>query len=301
MGAFKSITCGGNGGSAFATTTVGEFKMYSGSEVDSIYLNGEKHGGDGGGYNGTFLLQKNNDYIIRADVYYGENDEVHHLHFWNNRGEDIGGGHFYGTYKSIDNIRLVTIGGRSGRLLDQIQITYVENYVPSTLVDNHAVFIVKWYGPNTQITNYTSQSAMMENSYQLVTSTMSSSTISSSAEAEYGAQVSVATSQQFTDSTVETIANSLKVTLETQQTTILKVNDDEVGIMLVEGTIMRADDGKYWMFPNSGNNFAVIKKDDWRNMLNTYDLTGDLYKQMGQLADHKTTKNDYVFYSEETN
>ena len=195
----------------------------------------------------------------------------------------------------------MSIAGRSGGALDHIDISYVENYVPSVLVDNHAVFIVKWFGPNTEITNYVAQSAILENSYQLVTSQMSSSTISSSAEADYGAQVSAATSQEFTDSTVETIANSLKVTLETQQTIKLNVNDDEVGIMLVEGTIMRADDGKCWMFPNSGNNFAVINKHDWRNMLNTYDLTGDLYKQMGELANHKIIKNDYVFYSEETN
>jgi hypothetical protein len=70
-----------------------------------------------------------------------------------------------------------------------------------------------------------------------------------------------------------------------------------VGILLVQGTIMKGSDDKFWMFPTAEPSYSIIKIADVANVLDHYDLTGELYTQMPGLRSHKKNENGYVYYS----
>lgn len=59
---------------------------------------------------------------------------------------------------------------------------------------------------------------------------------------------------------------------------------------------MKGSDGKVWMFPTTIVSYAVNATTDYQNVLNHYDLTGELATQMPELIQYKIEKNDYVFY-----
>lgn len=50
------------------------------------------------------------------------------------------------------------------------------------------------------------------------------------------------------------------------------------------------------MFPTTVLSYAIISMDAYQNILNHYDLSGDLATQMPELKRYKTEKDGYVFY-----
>ena len=118
---------GGNGGRQFSPIAPLYVSMRAGGWIDALILNGTQHGGNGG-YNRGVLQFLPNEYINRAVI--GAGIYVDQLEFYTNYGRSISGGHgTLGTGQtSLDNIRMLRIGGRSDIYLNRIEVIYCADY-----------------------------------------------------------------------------------------------------------------------------------------------------------------------------
>ncbi|MEO4006421.1 MULTISPECIES: hypothetical protein [unclassified Flavobacterium] len=289
-------TVGGTGGSEFASDYIRSIGIYSGTEVDSITINGSKHGGGGGRDGGTLILGSD-EYINRIAVRSGA--RIDRLVLSTNKGRTIGGGGNGGSETILENIRVVAIGGKSGARVDQLRITYVEDYYPSTLVEKRGQFVIGFTPQGTILKEYTESTSKTSDSYENVTETMLSQQYNASVEAEYYAKVAISTEIKYVNTQLTTIKKELSTQLINQQSKEVTIEKGMVGVLLVNGTILKGSDGVYWMYPNTLLSYAVIAVSDYQNVLNHYDLTGELATQMPELLKYKTEKNDYVFYEKE--
>jgi hypothetical protein len=286
---------GGNGGGEFAPDYIQSLAIRTGEEVDAIIINGKKNGGDGGSLS-TTLIFDSDEYISQILIRSGS--RVDRLEFTTNKGRKIGGGGNGGSETVLSGIRVVAIGGRAGSRLDQIQITYVEDYVPSTLVEQRGQFVIGFTPQNTVLKEYSESTYKTSDSYENVTETMLSQQYNASVEAEYYAKVAFSTEIKYVNTQLTTVKRELSEQLVSGKYSEITIKEGQVGILLVNGTIMKGTDDEIWMYPTSILSYAVIATSDYVNVLNHYDLTGELATQMPELLKYKTEKNGYVFYQQ---
>lgn len=119
------VVLGENGGNAFTAVAPSQIQLRHGAFVDAIILNGRRHGGTGGNATGVLQLRAE-EYINRMVVRHGR--FVDRIEITTNFGRSLSGGGNGGNVTALNNIRVLTLGGRSGQFLDQIQVTYCRNY-----------------------------------------------------------------------------------------------------------------------------------------------------------------------------
>lgn len=284
---------GGDGGDRFDAHFVKSLALRSDREVDAIIINEKQNGGDGG-HKSNALVFADDEYISAMTIRAGKRIDA--LQFHTNKGRTLGGGGGGGDSYELKNIRVIAIGGSSGSRLDRIEITYVEDYAPSVAVQEGARFVIGFVPQNTVMKEYTDSLYRSTDSYEKITETRLSQKYSASAEAEYYAKVAVATEIEYINTSTSTISHELVQELKHRKSNKRSVHAGQVGVQVLNGTIMRSADGKTWMFPTTVVSYAVISIDDYRNVLNHYDLTGELATQMPELLKYRTEKNGYVFY-----
>ena len=119
----RTVGFGGFGGGQFDSIEPRTLQLRSGDYVDAIVLNGVRHGGQGGQLSGSLQLEPGEfitSVVVRSGVY------VDRLVFTTNHGRALIGGGGGGARSTLDNIRVLKIGGRSGVYLDRIELTYCE-------------------------------------------------------------------------------------------------------------------------------------------------------------------------------
>ena len=120
---------GGSAGTPFHPVDPSRLSMRSGAWIDALILDGHQYGGNGGGRAGDLDLLTS-EYISRAVI--GAGVYVDQLEFHTNLGRSLSGGE--GTSASskepvsLDNIRVLRIGGRSSAYLDRIELMYCSDY-----------------------------------------------------------------------------------------------------------------------------------------------------------------------------
>ncbi|MGM3159399.1 jacalin-like lectin [Dickeya undicola] len=295
MSSIVTSIFGGNGGSPFSNQMVYKIGLRTGSRVDQIQINEEKHGGDGGSPQGAITLL-NNEYINK--IYIRSGSEIDYANFVTNHGNSIQGGGNGGSEHEIHGIRVLYIGGRSGSRVDALDITYVKDYVPSKVIAENVGFILSYVAPFTELEEYTDSHQKTVDSYKQVTEHMLDQKYSASVQGEYYVKVSASTDIEIKDTNLVTIETELTKELEHSIRKTLKVPENYVGITLVNGTILLGEDDCYWMHPTAEPAYSVIKQSDYANLLNHYDLTGELYTQMPDLKKYKKIQNGYVYYDE---
>nr|WP_294934756.1 hypothetical protein [uncultured Flavobacterium sp.] len=289
-------TFGGSGGGEFAPDYIQSIGIRCGSEVDSITINGNKNGGDGGGDAGTLVLDSD-EYISQLTIRSGS--RIDNLKLTTNKGRTIGGGGSGGSETVLNDIRVIAIGGRSGSRVDQLKITYVENYEASTVVETRGRFIIGFTPQGTILKEYTETTYNTSDSYENITETMLSQQYNASVEAEYYAKVAFSTEIKYENTQLTTVKRELSTQLVSGQSKEITIEQGMVGVLLLDGVIMKGSDGVYWMYPNTVLSYAVIAITDYANVLDHYDLTGELDTQMPELLKYRTEKFDYVFYQKE--
>ncbi|MDC7225007.1 MAG: hypothetical protein PQJ60_14760, partial [Spirochaetales bacterium] len=160
---------GGEGGGEFPKQNIKEIGLRTGSRVDQIRINGVEHGGDGGSDLGSISLG-NDEYINRIDLRSGS--EIDKVIFTTNEGHSIGGGGDGGGPSTLENIRVIAIGGRSGSRVDKLNIMYIENYEPSVIEEENVGFILGYSAPFQEFTEYESSREKTADSYEKVTESM---------------------------------------------------------------------------------------------------------------------------------
>ncbi len=114
----RTQTFGGGGGGAFLQTGIRTLALRHGSLVDAIIINDTRYGGSGGAQTSTITLAAD-EYITRVEIRHGS--LVDRLKITTNKGQSIEGGGGGGTASTVTGT-IVSLGGRSGSLLDRIDI-----------------------------------------------------------------------------------------------------------------------------------------------------------------------------------
>ena len=145
MSSKRTTSYGGNGGDrSFPKhairegTTIG---IRGDVHIDHIRIDGDKLGGDGGIDRGSITLDEG-EYISKVEI--RSQHLVDYVKFTTNKGRSIdGGGSDEGRpQKPLENVRVTAIGGRHGEYADKVDIEYLENYVPSEVVQQNASLIL---------------------------------------------------------------------------------------------------------------------------------------------------------------
>lgn len=299
MAVIKVTPFGGNGGDAFGRQVgIEEIGLSAGMYVDQIRINGNSHGGSGGDDQGSIVLA-DDEYICKVDIRSGV--FIDNVRFTTNKGNTIGGGGDGGNPQTLNNIRVLAIGGRAGKFVDKLDIMYVDGYQPSTIEQENVGFILSYTAPFETFYTYEKSNEKTIDFYQKITENMLTQKYSASVEGEYYVKVAASAGIEIKDSTLQTVRNELLKELSTFTSTKTKIPAGHVGISLVTGTLMKSKDDsggdKYWMFPTSGHSYSIIDiKEEYTNLEDHYDLTGQLYTQVPGLKKLKKIKNGYVYY-----
>ena len=294
MSGTQTKSFGGGGGSPFAMAVVEDIGLRTGRYVDQIRINGNSHGGGGGGDQGSITLDPN-EYISKVEIHSGT--YVDNVKFTTSGGRSIGGGGGGGGTTTLEGIRVIAIGGRAGKYVDQLDIMYVDGYQPSTPVETNVGFILAYSPPFEVFDEYTDSLYKTTDSYEKTTQHMLSQTYSASVEAEYYVKAAASTEIAVQDSSLETVQTELQQQLESGSHTTQTIPEDYVGVKLVNATLMKGADSTFWMYPTTEPSYSVIHVSDYGNLLDHYDLTGELYTQMSGLQAHRTVRNGYVYYA----
>lgn len=294
MSFIRTVPFGGDGGYEFDPCYVKSIGMRTGARVDALFINGTQHGGDGGDLQPSLTFD-DDEYI--SAFYLRSDAEVDYLQFTTNLGRQIGGGGDGGyVHTSKPNIRVIALGGRSGGRLDRIAIKFIEDYVPSKFLEK-GHFIIGYTAQNTKLTRYSESIYNSMSSYERITERMLQQKYSASVEGEFYAKVSASTEINIQDSELLKIKIELSEQLKSKKSEEIDIQTGMVGILLVAGDIMQGSDGKCWMFPTTDLSYSVISMSDFENVLDHYDLTGQLFTQMPGLKAKKIEKNGYTYYA----
>lgn len=121
----KKASFGGNGGGAFEMQVVEKLSLRTGKYVDQIKINGKQHGGNGGGDRGEIVLSED-EFINKVEIRSGS--LIDFVKLTTNKGRTIEGGGSGGGAHTLENVRVLAIGGRSGSLIDSLTFFYIEDY-----------------------------------------------------------------------------------------------------------------------------------------------------------------------------
>lgn len=294
MSSIKTKTFGRTGGDAFSMAFVKEVGLRSDKQIDQIQINGIPHGRNGGTDRGSIILS-GEEYINKVELRHGQ--YIDQLKLTTNKGNSVEGGGKGGEPASLENIRVMAIGGRSGRLLDNLKIMYIDGYQPSVVEAKNQGFILSYSAPFQEFEQYEDTYYKKTDSYEKVTEQMLSQTYKASVEGEYYVKVAASTEIAIKSSTLETVRQELQTELKRGTKTKQTIPKGYVGINVVTATIMKnPEENEYWIFPTATPSYTVIKLDQLESVVGHYDLTGQLYTQMPKLKSHKIEKNGYVYY-----
>jgi len=286
---------GGMGGDPFTRRPIDEVGLRGSKYVDQITINTHPHGDYGGDSVGSMSLGVD-EYISEVTVCSG--DLIDYFELVTNKGNRLRAGTPNPGFQQLSGICVLAIGGRAGKYVDGLDIMYVRNYQPSTVVESNAKFVLRYTAPGTKMTQYTESSTKTVDAFESVTTSMLNQKYSASVEGEYYVKATASTALEIERTDTETIKHELVRELKTATTTEIEIGQGQVGLLMVQGTIMRGADGTHWMYPTSLPNYPVISTSDLSAVLGCYDLTGTLAVQMSGLQDgHASDRYGYRYYS----
>ncbi len=244
---------GGNGGGAFNPVVVNRFAVNSGDELDAVIINDNQYGGNGGMRHDTFYLQSD-EYFNYMDIRSG--DRVDKICLRTNKGRAYGPyGGMGGGFQVFENIRIFTIGGRSGARVDRLDVTMIRDYQPSSIYQSGpSDFVVtKVFGVGTH-KFYEAERARTAITYRDLCSTTVAMNVS--VEAEFFAKVSTSLNASVTtQSETEKVAESEK---QASTTSTYTINSGEVGLVISPADVFSSS-GKAWFAPTGPATFVTAK------------------------------------------
>ena len=287
---------GGNGGRTFGIEAVRSVGFRSGSRVDALLLNGARKGG-GGGREGTVLELQGDEYIDHMEIW--QKGTIHGIELRTSRGRRLSHGRKNGRKTTLSDMRVLGLGGNSGKELDMLRVRYIQNYVPSQIIDAGALAVIGVI-PQGQTTETFVSSRVAKlsatSTFLEVVSSVETTTETGGAVGEFTAKasttfgLSVTTSSEFREE-IET------ETFESERITYAPPAG-HVGLEVVQIDVFEASDGTIWQFPISEPSIVSTPVAASPELLeNVYDMTGTLALNFPALAQERVAKNGQDYYA----
>lgn len=265
---------GGDGGTMFETEYPRLVGLRGAWAVDALLLNGTRHGGDGGEQTAQLRLAPGeyiNEMPVRTGYWFPFGEVVLFLGFRTNLGHAVAIGSSREKMTRLKNIRVLALGGRSGKLLDQITVDYIENYRPSRVVAEDAVFILEMIPPNTERTTYLSSRSKSIDAFQRVLAFEIASKMSVGATAEFAAKVNTTAELSIKSTSTSTISKTLEQELTKSQTD--KFNSGKnYAFRIARYDIMEGDEGATWLLPTAEASLRPYTRKQYRDLRGAYSL-----------------------------
>ncbi len=292
----QTVAYGGGGGDPFPRRSFTEIGLRGGDSLDAITLDDATFGGGGGQpADPSSITLSRDEYISEWLIRHG--DQIDNARFATNKGRVIGIGGGGGTSSHVMSARLLAIGGRSGGVVDHLDIMYIDGYQPSTTIDSNANFILSFLPPFNDLVTYADSKAKEVYAYSQVTTHMVDQQYSASVEGEYYVKVKASTNLNIKDTDTNSISSELTSEQDKSESKKQTIPDGHVGYSVASATIMQGADGSYWMYPNGPAELSVVTMTDFASLvLGCYDLTGVLDRQIAGLGTYKSFQNGFTYY-----
>lgn len=276
----RTLEFGGEGGNPFDMEYPTSIGMRHGRFVDALLLNGTQHGGMGGD-NPTQVALNGDDYWSEFEVHAGK--YIDFLRFKSASGIEVAGGGDGGDNRAVfKGVRILRIGGRSGDNLDHIEIEFIENYQPSTIVVDSAQAVFDFQPGGREIETFSEQSLLNAQAFERITESSTEFTFNTSAEGEYFAKFSVSTGLKTTSSTKTDVKSSTEQALKSGSRTKETLEQNQATFLIGDIRIMQDSDGHYWVVPVHAPQWVKLFKDDFKGSLaGLYDFTSGVSIQTG--------------------
>ncbi|MEM1076470.1 MAG: jacalin-like lectin [Pseudomonadota bacterium] len=306
----ETIYFGGRGGKEFDIAGFEEIGLRSGKRIDALLLDGARHGGNGGS-NQQGLSLSSDEYIDQVSIRSGST--IDRLELRTNRGRTMihggGGGKHRGT---LENIRVLGFGGRSGSELDQLAIHFIRDYDPSQAEPGLQTAIIGIVPQGEQIETFVSSRIARINSTRRLFQTTFTSNQSAEAEGKAGNAKG-----EFTAKASRSLGFKQVVEQEfLQQTESEEVNSETitrspdpgfVGLETVQVEVYRIDapsrdpkDAVWWTFPVGTPEYIEVREETGIPPLESViDMTGVLSLQLPVMASRKQQQFGHDWYAAE--
>lgn len=286
-------TFGGSRGNTFPLEGIKSIGLNGMQFIDALVLNGVQHGGDGGAIGGEFQLE-GDEYI--ADVTIRHGTLVDGLSFHTNKNRNISRLGDGGTESTLNNIRVLGLGGKSAQFLNQIIIKYIDNYTPSVHVElgNAIISII---APGGSIERFTSSSVQTVSGHKKIMSQVFTGTVGveTTALGEFIAKLTA--SVGITRTTTEEINDEVTTIESNSAKTTFTSGPDRVGLEVVPVEVfVDTETNFFWMWPLGMATILSFEEDADRINTNAYDLTTLLAVQMPNLLPRREQRNGFNFY-----
>lgn len=292
----QTLSFGGNGGyKDFSPKSIQSIGFRSYRYVDQIIINDIKYGESGGEDRGSITLE-HDEYINFARIRHG--NYIDDARFETNKGRSIGSRVTTerGELTELKNIRVLAIGGNTGNYVDRLEIKYIKDYKPSTIVQENVGFILDYTAPFQKCVKSDELTQKSIYGYEMITRNMLNKNYGSSIKCEYYAKVAASINIEAREFELTNLKKELETKMTSMQCQTIEIPEGYVGIWVANGNLMKGSDGKHWMYPNAEPTYSIIKLTDIDNIRQHYDLKGTLSTQMHSLVTHRKVMNDFVYY-----
>jgi len=278
------VTIGGTGGGTFPLQSPAIIGMRSGSVVDALILNLKKYGGNGG--SATDMIQPTGpnyfNYFSAGSKSRNGHPVVGFLSFGTTDGALVKAGSAQPS-RTIDNCRVLSVGGKSGKVLDQIEVQLVTNYSASNNVVKTAPAVFGLIPPGSTYSDYQTQSAKNAQTYTYTSTFMTSVKVNASAAGEYYAQWSASTELTTTYSSMESIVQESDTYIESQKKIDIPVPVGSSAFLIGSVTIWADSSGTNWIQPDTSLslNWVVLQESQYDRLIGSYCFAAGVPIQTG--------------------
>jgi hypothetical protein len=274
----RTLTFGGGGGGPFNGGHPGSLGLRGGSLLDAIIINGQKYGGDGGSATNIETLSPGEYW---NSIYVRSGSLIDHLKLTSSGGRTVERGGDGGGEATYSNLRIISISGRCGSLVDSLSFDVVDGYVASTQVASNVEVIMGVETGGQTIKRFHNESTRTAQSYQKVSQHMMEWDVNASASGEYFAKFSASTSLKTSDSSTQTIANEASRQVDAGESWDQTIAADQAAFLVGCVNLMQDSSGNPWMVPVSAADWILLPSSRYRELAGKYDITGGAATQAG--------------------
>lgn len=257
---------GGFGGNSFESQYPSRIGLYHGTWVSALLLNGQQFGGVSNP--SKTLVLGPDEYINSVSVTWGR--FVGSLRFGTNRGRSISGGTPAPNTAELHDVRVISIGGRSGAYLDNISIDYVLNYSPSTIIERAPV-IVGLIPPGTTYYHETTSFAKSVETYKLTSQLDITMNMSISAKLEYVSGLNYRTDLNIKSTNIEEISRALENSLTNTNKTTFESGSNYAFIVCTCDILLDQTGGTF-IIPREDTIILSPTKDEYHTLVGAYTM-----------------------------
>jgi hypothetical protein len=283
---------GGNGGDPFDIEAVKSLGFRSWARIDALLLNDSRYGGTGGRESTTLDFHPD-EYIDHMVIRHWARIDAVEIH--TNMGRSLSAGGSGGRREELTNIRVLGLGGNSGRELDSLRVRYIPNYTPATLLENNQVAIIDIVAPGEKIERSVSAEVSRLSASTRVMEWVFTADIGGESKA-LGNFIAKLTAHAGAKRTSRReIREEVKEIEQHSEKNTFSPPDGSVGLELVPVDVYREADGFVWLIPVAHSQRIAMRSESGLPT-GAYDLTGVLAAQLPSMVKRREQRHGYHYY-----